>query len=57
MKMYQNIMNQEILEFPKNISRDAVDLMKKLLDKNPISRLSDPQSIRDHPFFSNINWD
>jgi hypothetical protein len=35
-------MNQEILEFPKNISRDAIDLMKKLLDKNPISRLSDP---------------
>jgi hypothetical protein len=57
MKMYQNIMNQEILEFPKIISRDAVDLMKKLLDKNPVSRLSDPQRIRDHPFFSNINWD
>ena len=57
MKMYQNIMNQETLEFPKNLSREAIDLMKRLLDKNPISRLSDPQSIRDHPFFTTINWD
>ena len=55
--MYQNIMNQEILEFPKNTSKEAIDLMKKLLDKNPISRLSDPQSVRGHPFFSNLNWD
>ena len=50
-------MNQETLEFPKNLSKEAIDLMKKLLDKNPLNRLSDPQSIRDHPFFSNINWD
>ena len=57
MRMYQNIMNQETLEFPKNISREAVDLMKRLLDKNPLSRLSDPQRVRNHPFFSNINWD
>lgn len=57
MKMYQNIMNQETLEFPKNLSREAIDLMKRLLDKNSISRLSDPQSIRDHPFFTSLNWD
>ena len=50
-------MNQETLEFPKNLSREAIDLMKRLLDKNPISRLSDPQSIRDHPFFTTLNWD
>jgi len=35
-------MNKEKLEFPRSLSKEAIDLMKKLLDKNPNSRLADP---------------
>jgi hypothetical protein len=41
-RMYQDIMNKEGLDFPRSLSKEAVDLMKKLLDKNPVSRLSNP---------------
>jgi len=56
-RMYQDIMNKEGLDFPRSLSKEAVDLMKKLLDKNPVSRLSNPEGIREHSFFAGINWD
>ena len=56
-RMYQDIMNKESLEYPRSLSREAIDLMKRLLDKNPNTRLSDPKVVKSHPFFSNINWE
>ena len=38
-------------------SKDATDLIGKLLDKNPKSRLSNVEEIMVHPFFKNINWE
>jgi serum/glucocorticoid-regulated kinase 2 len=49
-KMYQDIMNKTNLEFPRHLSRESIDLMKKMLDKNPLTRLCHPDDIRAHPF-------
>ncbi|SOV17109.1 RAC-beta serine/threonine protein kinase [Plasmodium sp. gorilla clade G2] len=51
----------EKLTYPKNLSPKAVDLLKKLFEKNPKKRLgsgsTDAQEIKKHPFFKNVNWD
>ena len=42
------------------MSPDALDLIVKLLNRNPMKRLGsgpdDAESIKAHPFFSSINW-
>jgi len=41
-------------------SKDAIDLISKLLEKDPEKRLGSKrgsEEIKDHPFFSGINWD
>ena len=40
-------------------SNDAQDLLTKLLDRNPETRIGsqlDADEIKAHPFFSDINW-
>jgi serine/threonine protein kinase len=37
-------------------SPDAVDLISKLLVKDPTKRLTDPSEIKCHPFFQEIDW-
>jgi hypothetical protein len=54
--MYQDIMNKTTLEFPRQLSRESIDLMRKMLDKNPITRLCHPDDIRAHPFCQGIDW-
>jgi len=55
-----NIMYQRILEsplrFPEGMSEEAMDILDRLLEREPEERLCGP-SIRDHPFFSSIDWD
>ncbi|OHT00169.1 RAC family serine/threonine-protein kinase like protein [Tritrichomonas foetus] len=59
-KMYRKILSDEI-NFPSFISPDAQDLIKKLLDRNPYTRLGasakDVEEIKEHPFFKEYNWD
>lgn len=42
------------------LSAEAVDLLTKLLDKNPLQRLGSlgqgTTEIMEHPWFKNINW-
>ena len=50
------------LRFPKtnNASKNAKDLIKKLLEKNPASRLGHEkgfEEIKNHPFFQGINFE
>ena len=49
------------VEFPQNLTNEAVDLIKKLLIVDPQKRLGQgpdgSKNIKKHPFFSNINWD
>lgn len=38
------------------LSNNARDLLSKLLTKKPSQRLTDPEMIKKHPFFSGIDW-
>ncbi|ETW47985.1 AGC/AKT protein kinase [Plasmodium falciparum MaliPS096_E11] len=57
--LFESIKYQK-LNYPKNLSPKAVDLLTKLFEKNPKKRLgsggTDAQEIKKHPFFKNINW-
>mgnify|MGYP002523966020 CR=1 FL=1 len=60
-KMYDMIKNSSV-KFPKriNLSEEAKDLIKKLLEKNPKKRLgsqSGIEEIKKHPFFAGIDFD
>ncbi|KAH0788551.1 AGC family protein kinase [Histomonas meleagridis] len=58
-KMIRSIMFDSI-EYPVNMSPEAVDLCKKLLQKDPKKRLGsgplDAEEIKRHSFFAGINW-
>ena len=60
-KMYEMIKNESIT-FPNkyNLSDDAKDIIKKLLNKNPNERLGNKNEIdeiKTHPFFSTIDFE
>jgi len=55
-KMYQRIISAP-LNIPSSFSADTKDLIEKLLDRSPKTRLSDPKLIRAHPFFKTIDWE
>ena len=58
-KMYKMI-QQEELECPRYLSPGVSDLLSRLLDKNPRTRLgaaSGAQEIKTHPWCANIPWD
>lgn len=44
------------LPFPPNISPEAKDFIKKLLNRNPAKRLVDPEVIKSHSFFADVDW-
>lgn len=58
--IYQMILTQQV-QFPTEAPHDAVDLISKLLAKDPKTRLgSGPTGsleIIKHPFFKGISWD
>ena len=49
------------VEYPKNITNEAKDLLQKLLVVDPTKRLGEgpngSQNIKNHPFFKGINWE
>lgn len=60
--IFQKILNDEY-EFPEGFDEQGRDLVKKFLRFNPKDRLgaddtneSRYQTIRNHPFFKDINW-
>ncbi|KAH0786277.1 AGC family protein kinase [Histomonas meleagridis] len=58
--MCRSILYDEI-EFPPFFSPNAVDLISKLLEKDPKKRIgsgpTDAEEIKSHNFFIGINWD
>lgn len=48
------------VRFPPNVSTDASNVIERLLDKNPASRLggalSDGAEVMEHEFFHDIKW-
>ena len=54
--MYKRIL-QNPLRFPPFLENtDAQDLLVKLLQKDPSKRLHEAATIRNHPFFKDIDW-
>ena len=51
---------QKGIEFPKNINKDAKDLIEKLLVVDPQERLGEgpngSENIKNHPYFKGVNW-
>jgi len=45
------------LEIPPEVDPNAADLIRKLLDRNPETRLQDPAQIKAHPWFADIDWE
>ena len=46
---------------PQGMASDALDLIVKLLNRDPKNRLGsgpgDAEEIKQHPFFADLNWD
>ncbi|KAH0787546.1 AGC family protein kinase [Histomonas meleagridis] len=59
-RVQQNIINKPV-KCPDYLSKEVVDLISKLLEKNPLKRLGagpdDAEEIKRHPFFQDISWD
>jgi len=55
-QMYTKIMTAE-LEVPDTVSAEAADLLSRLLDRNPDTRLQDPPEIKRHPFFAPLDFE
>ncbi|KDO22279.1 AGC protein kinase [Saprolegnia parasitica CBS 223.65] len=59
-KLFEKIRQGE-LTFPKYLSPAAVDLLARLLERDPTKRLgtgpTDAGEIKSHPFFKEIQWD
>eukprot|EP01122_Echinamoeba_exundans_P001320 TRINITY_DN11399_c0_g1_i1.p1 TRINITY_DN11399_c0_g1~~TRINITY_DN11399_c0_g1_i1.p1 ORF type:complete len:456 (-),score=140.36 TRINITY_DN11399_c0_g1_i1:140-1507(-) len=54
-KMYQNKMTAE-LDIPDDVSPEAADLIRRYLDRNPATRLTDPAQMKAHPWFKGLDW-
>jgi len=55
-EMYRKIMTEK-LKFPPTIGAEARDLLEKLLQRDLDLRLKEPEKIKVHPFFKNLDWD
>jgi len=54
--MYHKIMTAELV-IPSFFSAEVGDFITQLLNRDPNQRLQDPDKIKGHPWFSDINWD
>lgn len=53
--MYRRIVEDRLV-FPPYVSETARGLISLLLEKDPARRICDPELIKRHPFFDEINW-
>ena len=58
--IFNNIENAE-LKIPDYISKEAAELLRRLLERDPNKRLGggikDAQEIKEHPYFKDVDWD
>lgn len=59
-QIFYNIENEELI-IPQFVSKDASNLLKKLLEKDPLKRIGssdrDAKEIKEDPYFKDINWE
>lgn len=55
-EMYEFILKKP-LEFTEEVSEEAKDLLRRLLDRNPDKRLQNIDEFKKHPFFSDVNFE
>eukprot|EP01125_Pyxidicula_operculata_P015498 TRINITY_DN5260_c0_g1_i2.p1 TRINITY_DN5260_c0_g1~~TRINITY_DN5260_c0_g1_i2.p1 ORF type:complete len:366 (-),score=78.59 TRINITY_DN5260_c0_g1_i2:1300-2397(-) len=55
-KMYHQKMTAEV-SIPDRLDESTKDIIRKFLDKNPETRLQNPEEIKSHPYFSGIDWE
>ena len=56
--IFNNIANAE-LKIPDYVSKEAAELLRRLLERNPNKRLGsikDAQEIKEHPYFKDVDW-
>jgi len=53
--MYHKIMTADLV-IPTFFSPQVADIIKQFLARDPVQRLQDPQKIKSHPWFSDIDW-
>ncbi|KAI8376458.1 kinase-like domain-containing protein [Radiomyces spectabilis] len=56
--LYRRICKASV-KFPSFLSSEAVDIIRRLLDRDPRQRLGahDVKQVKQHPFFKGIRWD
>lgn len=57
--LHQNILNSP-LTFKPNLDTNLVDILKKLLERDPEKRLGfeyGADEVKAHPYFEGIDWD
>ena len=56
-EMYRRILSEE-LTFPEFINRThpVVDLLTRLLAKDPVRRVKSVEEIKEHPWVREVNW-
>ncbi|KAL6056500.1 Serine/threonine-protein kinase Sgk3 [Balamuthia mandrillaris] len=56
-QMYRKIMEEELDLTATIKDPNARSLIAALLERDPAKRLSDPETIKQHPYFSSIDWE
>jgi len=59
-EVFDSIVNEEV-KYPRFLSSDAVNIMRRLMRKNPEKRLgsseADAEDVKRQSFFKSLNWD
>ncbi|KAM4017581.1 ribosomal protein S6 kinase 2 beta-like isoform 2-T2 [Anomaloglossus baeobatrachus] len=55
-KEYHKSLKEDSPYFPPGASLDTINFIEGLLCKNPLERIAVTSTIRQHPYFSSINW-
>lgn len=57
--MLYAMISTEPIDIPEDLEEEAIDLLEKLLHKDPKERIGfhDRSEIRRHPFFEGVDWE
>jgi serine/threonine protein kinase len=56
-KVYSAVIHRPLDLAKPTLSRDATNLLARLLDKDPRTRLQDASRLKAHPFFAGLDWE